>query len=68
MNKVTPWYEPDQKPVRVGYYQRKYILPTSVAVPDYWDGQKWIMCDSYGIRIENSRALMPWRGLRSQHE
>jgi len=70
-DKVTTWFEPSQKPVRVGMYQVKNFLGV-IAVGfcwSYWDGKKWgFQCDTkkeaFDYRNPTScfQSKM-WRGL-----
>lgn len=40
MIKLTPWFTGDQKPVRVGVYQRD-LYGEDVKAYSYWDGEVW---------------------------
>ncbi len=70
--KLTPWFTGDQKPVRVGVYQRKnsrheqYVTATHYS---YWDGAEWcasahdtLLAKSYCAYASLSQNL-PWRGV-----
>lgn len=61
MTTVTPWFDPkvDGQPVRVGKYQRKYVVP----IMDYWDGEYWRYRFRYGRHAVFQD--LPWRGLTS---
>ena len=69
--KLTPWFSGDQKPVRVGVYQRKYVdQPNfSFALYAYWDGLRF---GSYGHTpaeakhhkdTQSNIQNLPWRGV-----
>ena len=70
--KLTPWFSGDQKPVRVGVYQRKnseyeHYIPTSHF--SYWDGAAWcasahdmLLARAYSRYVSLSQNL-PWRGV-----
>jgi hypothetical protein len=64
----TGWYSGDQKPVRVGWYQRKYDNYYARSVPDWFDGETWFLgigCFQRNLAHEQS---MPWRGLTEKAE
>lgn len=65
-DKVTPWFDGDVKPVRVGYYER---LSGSSWNPEYsmdlWTGQSWVHV-YMGCTLEKVRQDLPWRGLFSR--
>lgn len=74
--KVTPWIEGDQKPVRVGVYERDYgKLKTGESVEgvvfSHWDGRGWGLfgrTKSEAIRWAKDYSFnknVPWRGLAS---
>lgn len=64
MSKYTDWYPPEIKPVRIGFYQRKYRPTFSLADdPDYWDGHDWYIC-FFGRKLRRASDALPWRGLR----
>lgn len=70
--KLTPWFSGDQKPVRVGVYQRHYINHKGYIELRYcwWNGYgfctSWKSPDSaernkdMGLSLEQQ---MPWRGV-----
>lgn len=61
--KLTPWYPPHVKPVRVGLYQATVFerAPTHDAPYMYWDGKQWMNPYNDGMRcMAQDRA---WRGL-----
>lgn len=60
---LTDWYPPEVKPVRVGFYQRKYISAAALETPDYWNGKKWFVCPGPGMLTFEARAALQWRGL-----
>ena len=61
--KLTPWFPADVKPVRVGFYQRKYVAREFTDLPDYWDGENWYCGTLYGVESFPSKPLREWRGL-----
>lgn len=55
--KLTEWYRPDQKPVRVGWYER---LMYKSRFMDYWNGEEFL----YGKRgWACILQELPWRGI-----
>ena len=38
--KLTPWFTPDQKPVRIGFYETKLSGMHGLFF-SYWNGNKW---------------------------
>lgn len=60
---LTDWFPPEVKPVRVGWYQRKYDLEEEREFPDYWDGADWFVASKGGEIICKSASTHPWRGL-----
>lgn len=65
--KRTKWYAADVKPVRRGYYERDYLTNFLTAIPDYWDGRAWYLCNR-DVRICKSREPRKWRGLAAPVE
>lgn len=63
--KKTQWFDGYIKPVRKGFYERKYDLPKFIDVtPDYWDGREWIFVDCKGNKRGYSGVQdRQWRGL-----
>ena len=68
--KTTGWYSGDQKPVRVGVYQREYA-PADPLWYCWWNGQAWGMgCPTpeqaeqckHHISLAQSK---PWRGVNA---
>jgi hypothetical protein len=53
--KLTEWYDPDQKPVRKGYYECKCCN-----FKFYWDGKGWL---SKKDRKDYAQMAAGWRGL-----
>jgi hypothetical protein len=41
MEKLTPWFPADVKPVRVGVYQTKVDALPGERFYNYWDGGSW---------------------------
>lgn len=75
--KLTEWYNGDQKPVRVGVYERSYDLYPSFITRSYsyfcwWDGRGFGMgqnsaklCDN--LKMSEGASVMqdlPWRGVQ----
>lgn len=69
--KLTPWYKGNQKPKRVGVYQRDYGEGRHLAgdlVYSMWNGEEWL---SYGEtpeiaaskRYPSADQSADWRGL-----
>lgn len=60
--KLTGWYSADQKPVRIGWYQRWF---TDGLYYHYWDGEFWRANVSAGPhwRQLNDTPYPVWRGL-----
>ena len=60
MAKMTPWFPPDIKPVRIGEYECKYCVENRNPLSrHYWDGKRWIFSRSNSW-VLNSTI---WRGL-----
>jgi hypothetical protein len=63
--KLTEWYKGDQKPARVGVYERDY---GACFVYSRWDGNRWFVyadCIELALQqrlISDSQSL-PWRGI-----
>ncbi len=66
--KLTPWFDGDQKPVRVGTYQRNFC---SAILWSYWDGKYWSIASRYMKTTEaysqnkyySEAQDLPWRGV-----
>ena len=54
-NKLTGWYEPEQKPVRQGFYECKCCN-----FKFYWNGKNWMSKNFYG---QIAQIRDGWRGL-----
>ena len=71
VNKKTGWYEPDQKPVHIGVYQIRYVVPnpgTKAYLWARWLGKEWgAGYDAYKHAAESGLAggiqHKAWRGL-----
>jgi hypothetical protein len=70
--KETGWYSGDQKPVRVGAYQRKYFAKGGwFSWFSWWDGKRFSHsmillsdCQNNGMKYGYSdRQDLPWRGV-----
>ncbi len=55
--KLTGWYQPDQKPVRVGWYEREY---RQGPVLDYWNGKHFCYLKGGSACWTQDRK---WRGI-----
>lgn len=58
--KLTQWFDGKLKPVRKGFYERKYSSPRIFGA-DYWDGENWRYCHPKGVVA--SLQTRAWRGL-----
>jgi hypothetical protein len=56
--KLTPWYPPHIKPVRIGWYEAA-PSPRSNSFLWYWNGRYWGHSDGYRCSFQE-RA---WRGV-----
>lgn len=62
--KLTDWYEKNQKPVRIGLYEREYDeYELNESDCDYWDGTRFRYNDAKGITCI---ILRRWRGLSEE--
>lgn len=62
--KLTPWFPPEVKPARPGWYQRDWKDKDAIVAPDYFDGQNWFIGSGNGTRSTiPSIVNRPWRGL-----
>ena len=55
--KLTPWFPPEIKPVRKGWYECRCCTDTF-----YWTGERWLMMPGGGF---SSIQNISWRGLAS---
>ncbi len=73
--KLTKWFGPDEKPVRIGVYERDYQHPTY----QYWNGKYWCRCaigpidaitNTYKSDLQNisDGREIPWRGFTTNQE
>lgn len=70
---LTDWYRGEQKPIRIGAYERLYV--NEAVVYSYWDGSKWsvaYMSLEWCLREKGKangtpRQDLPWRGLAEQN-
>lgn len=59
--KVTGWYPPEIKPVRVGWYAcQQCTITRSWRNRHYWDGRQWL---HNGLMGEQLQIVFSWRGL-----
>lgn len=75
MMMMTPWYEYDQKPVRVGVYLTRVCSDLAKDRPhpwdgwSYWDGKRWSAAQgtaqgaAYRRYIPSEEQLREWRGM-----
>lgn len=67
--KLTPWFPPEVKPVRVGVYIATVRKPS--VFYRYWDGESWL-CGSFDQQLANASRPdwygppIHWRGLAKQ--
>lgn len=77
MAKLTPWFPPHIKPVRVGWYNASAYRKTHII--RYWNGQRWSefatltgLGDTEQLtrakRVNACRGDIEWRGLASPPE
>lgn len=59
MPKLTPWYPPEIKPVRAGWYHTS-SSPMQYYLIEYWDGTRWRYHPKETPYAENARIC--WRG------
>lgn len=58
--KLTPWFPPHIKPVRVGWYIATVNKDNTIS--RWWDGSNW----NYGATTDTAHCIMQernWRGL-----
>lgn len=65
MQKLTPWFKPGTKPVRIGVYQRDQCGTVEYS---YWDGHYWrfgrrTAQAAADLTLESRFQALPWRGL-----
>jgi hypothetical protein len=67
MNKLTDWFHPSIKPVRIGAYQRDYIR--GYTHYSYWNGRSFLTGTESIEEAGKGKYLvswhqdLPWRGL-----
>ena len=62
--KLTPWFPSEVKPARPGWYLRDWGNSVPNFVPDYWDGNNWLIGWGDGTFSERPSSMkLPWRGL-----
>ena len=65
--KETPWFTGDQKPARVGSYERQY--KSGIVFYSWWDGMRFGLgmsspAQSFGGSVMPSTDQnLPWRGI-----
>ena len=70
MSKFTPWFSGDQKPARVGVYQRKYKRDRIVYC--LWNGYSFgcgwnsVRATESDARLQTNFPDLPWRGLTKE--
>lgn len=65
MEELTPWFEPTEKPVRPGFYQREWQDQVSRNACDWWDGADWKYGPDEAYPAPNNKR---WRGLTAPAE
>lgn len=55
---MTPWYDGDQQPARIGQYER--MSPNGNPYRSDWDGKFWRSIEDGGAWTDQKA---PWRGL-----
>lgn len=70
--KVTKWFNPTQKPVRVGLYQRRH-RHFGFVVYAWWDGEAWLLGHPTQTPAlqetaisKNQLTAFYWRGVHEQ--
>ena len=66
--KLTPWYPPEIKPVRVGVYKIKISANNSFDLYSHWTGQRWLHTAWSPARASEAKGNSlyqnkTWRGL-----
>lgn len=61
--KLTPWFDGDVKPARVGRYERDYYPNEDVDPFDWWAGSEWRYSSPTGATAYDQ--VRRWRGLAS---
>ena len=73
--KLTPWYPPEVKPVREGWYARKLLSdPDSIQYMNFWNGTRWYYNNDTYANAEAHFVGRPcgdiivwhWRGLAEE--
>ena len=74
---LTPWFTPDQQPVRVGVYSTEWKSLPYQPWCNYWDGGQWLAggplpADATSLRVpldpENvANNMRFWRGLTESY-
>jgi hypothetical protein len=61
---VTDWYEPHQKPVRVGWFEISFIdCGWQYEWLAWWDGRQWLSSE-FGCSLIDQKQT--WRGLTTE--
>ena len=74
MSELTPWFNPEIKPARIGIYKTKFkfhSLDLSLAGYSYWDGKRWSHQASEIIWVNplqkrGAAQKKMWRGLAKE--
>lgn len=65
--KLTPWFPPEMKPVRVGIYETDAETEGGTSCYQSWNGAQWSWCSSDSdFTVIDSRSIHQsprWRGL-----
>lgn len=61
--KMTGWFPPHIKPVRVGLYQRDWGIQAFTDDLDWWDGRDWRVFYADGNFGVGMSCKLQWRGL-----
>lgn len=63
-HKLTPWFSPNVKPVRAGWYELDWGDKLSNAF-DWFDGENWFYGDGEGVRSDCPIRFLSrkWRGI-----
>ena len=57
--KLTGWYQGDQRPIRVGYYERQ--VTEHFTWMAWWNGEYWTLLQRSFYLVDNQN--LPWRGV-----
>ena len=75
MSKMTPWFPPKIKPVRVGVYQIRFNFNTYIKDPMYatWNGKRWSNFshreDGHWLNIySGAEQKKIWRGFTEEQK